>query len=68
MKSMAMVLLTLPIFVFLTPALDFGLDAQQVLIWFGILVLVSVEGCMISPPFWVDFFRDQFAGEGCTDD
>jgi TRAP-type C4-dicarboxylate transport system permease large subunit len=51
MESMAMVLLTLPIFVPLMLALDFGLDAQQVLVWFGILVLVSVEVGMISPPF-----------------
>lgn len=56
MKSMAMVLLTLPIFVSLIPALDFGLAAQQVLVWFGILVLVSVEGGIISPPFGLTLF------------
>lgn len=56
MESMAMVLLTLPIFVPLMLALDFGLDAQQVLVWFGILVLVSVEVGMISPPFGLNLF------------
>jgi tripartite ATP-independent transporter DctM subunit len=56
MESMAMVLLTLPIFVPLMLALDFGLDTQQVLVWFGILVLVSVEVGMISPPFGLNLF------------
>ena len=56
MESMAMVLLTLPIFVPLMLALDFGLDAQQVLVWFGILVRVSVEVGMISPPFGLNLF------------
>jgi C4-dicarboxylate transporter DctM subunit len=56
MESMAMVLLTLPIFVPLMLALEFGLDAQQVLVWFGILVLVSVEVGMISPPFGLNLF------------
>jgi TRAP-type C4-dicarboxylate transport system permease large subunit len=36
--------------------LDFGLAAQQVLVWFGILVLVSVEGGIISPPFGLTLF------------
>ncbi len=56
MESMAMVLLTLPIFVPLMLALDFGLNPQQVLVWFGILVLVSVEVGMISPPFGLNLF------------
>ncbi|MBP0464898.1 TRAP transporter large permease [Roseomonas sp. PWR1] len=56
MESMAMVLLTLPIFVPLMLALDFGLNPQQVLVWFGILMLVSVEVGMISPPFGLNLF------------
>ena len=56
MESMAMVLLTLPIFVPLMLALDFGMNPQQVLVWFGILVLVSVEVGMISPPFGLNLF------------
>lgn len=56
MESMAMVLLTLPIFIPLMLALDFGLTPQQVLVWFGILVLVSVEVVMISPPFGLNLF------------
>jgi tripartite ATP-independent transporter DctM subunit len=56
MESMAMVLLTLPIFIPLMLALDFGLTQPQVLVWFGILVLVSVEVGMISPPFGLNLF------------
>lgn len=56
MESMAMVLLTLPIFVPLMLSLDFGMGPQQVLVWFGILVLVSVEVGMISPPFGMNLF------------
>ena len=37
-------------------SLDFGLNPQQVLVWFGILVLVSVEVGMISPPFGMNLF------------
>jgi tripartite ATP-independent transporter DctM subunit len=56
MESMAMVLLTLPVFVPLMLSLDFGMTPQQVLVWFGILVLVSVEVGMISPPFGLNLF------------
>jgi tripartite ATP-independent transporter DctM subunit len=56
MESLAMVLLTLPIFVPLMLSLDFGLDKTQVLVWFGILVLMSVEVGMISPPFGLNLF------------
>jgi tripartite ATP-independent transporter DctM subunit len=56
MESLAMVLLTLPIFVPLMLSLDFGMDKTQVLVWFGILVLMSVEVGMISPPFGLNLF------------
>ena len=56
MESLAMVLLTLPIFVPLMLTLDFGLSREQVLVWFGILVLMSVEVGMISPPFGLNLF------------
>jgi tripartite ATP-independent transporter DctM subunit len=56
MESLAMVLLTLPIFVPLMLSMDFGLDKTQVLVWFGILVLMSVEVGMISPPFGLNLF------------
>jgi tripartite ATP-independent transporter DctM subunit len=56
MESLAMVLLTLPIFIPLMLSLDFGLSKEQVLVWFGILVLMSVEVGMISPPFGLNLF------------
>ncbi|MFV0333450.1 MAG: TRAP transporter large permease [Tropicimonas sp.] len=56
MESLAMVLLTLPVFVPVMMGLDFGLPSDTVLIWFGILVLMSVETGMISPPFGMNLF------------
>jgi len=56
MESLAMVLLTLPIFIPLMLGLDFGMNREQVLVWFGILVLMSVEVGMISPPFGLNLF------------
>jgi tripartite ATP-independent transporter DctM subunit len=56
MESLAMVLLTLPVFIPLVLALDFGMSPSAVLVWFGILVLVSVEVGMISPPFGMNLF------------
>lgn len=51
MESLAMVLLTLPVFVPVMLSLDFGVPSNAVLVWFGILVLMSVEIGMITPPF-----------------
>ena len=56
MESLAMVLLTLPVFVPVVVSLDLGLGPDQVLVWFGILVLVAVEVGMISPPFGLNLF------------
>ncbi|MFO1292258.1 MAG: TRAP transporter large permease [Rubrivivax sp.] len=56
MESLAMVLLTLPVFIPLVLSLDLGLSKDATLIWFGILVLMSVEIGMISPPFGLNLF------------
>ncbi len=56
MESLAMVLLTLPVFIPVMLSLDFGIPSDAVLIWFGILVLMSVETGMISPPFGMNLF------------
>ena len=53
---LAMILLTLPVFIPLVLALDFGLSKDALLVWFGILVLISVEVGMISPPFGLNLF------------
>jgi C4-dicarboxylate transporter DctM subunit len=56
MESLAMVLLTLPVFIPLVLALDLGMSPAAVLVWFGILVLISVEVGMVSPPFGMNLF------------
>lgn len=56
MESLAMVLLTLPVFIPLVLSLDLGLGKDATLVWFGILVLMSVEIGMISPPFGLNLF------------
>ena len=56
MESLAMVLLTLPVFIPLLLSLDLGLSKDAALVWFGILVLMSVEIGMISPPFGLNLF------------
>jgi C4-dicarboxylate transporter, DctM subunit len=56
MESLAMVLLTLPVFIPLVLSLDLGLTKDAALVWFGILVLMSVEIGMISPPFGLNLF------------
>ena len=56
MESLAIVLLTLPVFVPVILALDLGMNDVQTMVWFGILVLVSVEVGMISPPFGLNLF------------
>jgi TRAP-type C4-dicarboxylate transport system permease large subunit len=56
MESLAMVLLTLPVFIPLVLSLDLGMSKDATLVWFGILVLMSVEIGMISPPFGLNLF------------
>ena len=41
--SIAMILLTIPIFSPILVKLDFGMSADHMAIWFGILVLMAVE-------------------------
>lgn len=56
MESLAMILLTLPVFIPMVLSLDFGLSSEASLVWFGILVLMSVEVGMITPPFGLNLF------------
>jgi TRAP-type C4-dicarboxylate transport system permease large subunit len=37
-------------------SLDLGMSKDATLVWFGILVLMSVEIGMISPPFGLNLF------------
>lgn len=62
MDSLAMILLTIPIFYPLILGLDFyGLDATAKSIWFGILALMVVEIGLITPPLGMNLFIVQKA-------
>ena len=56
MDSLAMILLTIPVFFPLVMSLDFGLSPEETAIWFGILTLVVVEVGLITPPVGLNVF------------
>ncbi|HSG56408.1 MAG TPA: TRAP transporter large permease [Paracoccaceae bacterium] len=56
MDSLSMILLTVPIFFPVISAMDFGMPAEHVAIWFGILVLIVVEVGLITPPVGMNLF------------
>ena len=56
MDELAMILLTLPVFFPIVMALDFGMPADDVAIWFGILVLIVVGIGMTCPPIGLNVF------------
>ncbi|QCI68764.1 TRAP transporter large permease [Phreatobacter stygius] len=56
MDELAMILLTLPIFFPIVVALDLGMPADDVAIWFGILVLMVVGIGLTAPPIGLNVF------------
>jgi TRAP-type C4-dicarboxylate transport system permease large subunit len=56
MDSLSMILLTIPIFFPVIVELDFGMNHEQIAIWFGILVLIVVEVGLITPPVGMNLF------------
>ncbi len=57
MDSLAMILLTIPIFFPIITGLDlFGLSQMEKTVWFGILVLTVVEVGLVSPPVGLNLF------------
>jgi TRAP-type C4-dicarboxylate transport system permease large subunit len=56
MDSLAMILLTVPIFWPIVASLDFGMPVDDVRIWFGIIALVVVEVGLITPPVGLNVF------------
>lgn len=56
MDSLSMMLLTIPVFFPIVAALDFGLPPEEFAIWFGILVLLTVEVGLITPPVGMNLF------------
>ncbi len=56
MDELAMLLLTLPVFFPIISGLDFGIPADEVAIWFGILVLIVVGIGLTAPPIGLNVF------------
>ena len=56
MDSLAMILLTIPVFFPIIIELDFGMSIEEVAIWFGILTLIVVEVGLITPPVGLNVF------------
>ena len=50
MDELSMILLTIPIFFPVVMGLDFGMPAESVALWFGILVLMTVGFGLLAPP------------------
>jgi len=56
MDSLSMILLTIPIFLPIIEVLDFGMNAEDTALWFGILALIVVEVGLITPPVGMNLF------------
>ena len=64
MDSLAMILLTIPVFFPLIMTLNFGLTPEETAIWFGILTLIVVEVGLITPPVGLNvFIINKMAGD-----
>ena len=50
MDGLAMILITVPVFLPIALGLDLGMSEEAKAIWFGILVLSVVETGLITPP------------------
>ena len=56
MDSLSMILITIPIFWPIIAALDFGLQTEDLKLWFGIITLIVVEVGLITPPVGLNVF------------
>jgi tripartite ATP-independent transporter DctM subunit len=56
MDSLAMILLTVPVFWPIIAGLDFGMAEGDLQMWFGIIVLIVVEVGLITPPVGLNVF------------
>lgn len=56
LESLSMILLTVPVFYPMVQMLELGLDAEAVLIWFGIVVVVATEISLLTPPVGMNVF------------
>ena len=56
MDELSMILLTIPIFFPIIMGLDFGMPAESVAIWFGILILMTVSFGLLAPPVGLNVY------------
>jgi C4-dicarboxylate transporter, DctM subunit len=56
MDELAMIILTLPIFFPLIQGLDLGMTPEDVALWFGVLVLITVGIGLSAPPIGLNVF------------
>jgi tripartite ATP-independent transporter DctM subunit len=56
MDSLAMILITIPIFWPIIAGLDFGIPVDDVKLWYGIVILMVVEIGLITPPVGLNVF------------
>jgi tripartite ATP-independent transporter DctM subunit len=56
MDSLSMVILAIPFFWPVVAGLDYGLDPNELKIWFGIIILIVVELGLITPPVGLNVF------------
>jgi C4-dicarboxylate transporter, DctM subunit len=56
MDGLAMMLVTIPVFLPLILRLDFGMSHEAVAVWFGILVLILIEVGQITPPIGINVY------------
>ena len=56
MDTLAMILVTIPVFLPVMAGLDFGMSEEATVIWFGILVLTVAEVGLITPPIGINVF------------
>ena len=56
MDSLAMILLTIPIYFPVIAAMNFGIPEADLGIWFGVIALVVVEVGLITPPVGMNVF------------
>ena len=57
MDQVSMMMITMPIFMLIVEATDFGVgDLQQTQVWFGVLALMMLEISLATPPFGLLLF------------
>lgn len=56
MDSLAMILLTVPVFFPLVTGLDLGYTEEEVAIWFGVMAVIVVEVGLITPPIGLNVY------------